>query len=93
MQVIQKIEVKTVNRGVQTFTVSQNSKGFFAHELGELTQWAKAFNTGEQKAHRLNPTKVVGNQYGSWWKPKPFQYVNEAFQAIHNQANTNVQYF
>jgi hypothetical protein len=93
MQVILKIERDTVNRGTKLFLVSTNGKGYFAHEVGEKTQWAQVFGGEECKAHRLNPSTRYGNQYVRSWKPKPFKSIGDAMSRIAERANTHVQYF
>ena len=93
MKVIQHLTLPTVNRGEKEFIISQTDKGFFAHELGDLTQWAKVFGGGEQKAHRLNPNRRIGNQYIRSWRPRPFKTIDRAISSIHEHANTSVQYF
>jgi hypothetical protein len=93
MKCILKIEEDTPNRGTKTFIVSKSEKGYFAHELGELTQWAKAFNTGELYAHRINPTVRRGNQYGIFWRTKPFTEINQAIAAIQVHAKCHIRYF
>lgn len=92
-QTIIRIERDTANRGIKTFIVSQNEKGYFAHELGDLTQWAKVTGNGELAAHRLNPTVKRGNQYGRYFKQKPFTSISEAMTAITERADTKTWYF
>jgi len=86
MNVIQTIQLPTPNRGIADYIISQDAKGFFAHELGELTQWAKVFKTGERKAHRLNPSVRRGNQYGTFFKPKAFTTFEQAKEAVINDS-------
>ena len=90
---VKKIELDTVNRGKVTFVISQTIKGFFAHEIGELTQWAKVFGGEERKAHRINPTRGYLNQYGRWWREVPLKTIEEAMNIITERAQTHVQYF
>lgn len=94
MKVIFETNLKTVNRGEKKFIISIDEKGkYFAHEIGEETNWSKVFKTSQFKAHRLNPTVRRGNQYGVYLKPKGFSLVIHAKKAIHDMAQTNVQYF
>lgn len=93
MQVIEEIKMNTVNRGVKRFIISQNKKGYFAHELGGKTQWALVFNKSELKAHQLNPTRRTGNQYGRFYRPKPFTTIQDARKQIISTAFQSIQYF
>jgi hypothetical protein len=92
MKVIQQIPLPTVNRGIQTFIISVNKKGFFAHELGDLTQFAEVFKKQDRIAHRLNKQVRFGNQHIKSRKPKPFGSIEEAITAIREQANTTIIY-
>jgi hypothetical protein len=87
--------IKNITLNNRDFILSQEVRpcgriGFYAHELGELTQWAKVFNTGERKAHRINKSmRVKGMKYIS----KPFDSESEAMAAIKERSEMNVQYF
>lgn len=87
--------IKNITLNNREFTLSSEIRpcgkiGFYAHELGELTQWAQVFNTGERKAHRINPpVRVKGMKYIS----KPFNSEGEAMEAIKEHSEKNVQYF
>lgn len=87
MKVVDQMELPTNNRGIQTFIISQNEKGFYAHELGELTSWARAFGTGERKAHPLNPTRRYRYR-GYRFRPQPFPSAQEAKTVIQERAST-----
>jgi hypothetical protein len=92
MKVIFKTDLLTVNRGVRTFTISQSEKGFFAHEIGELTQIAKVIGGDTRNAHRLNPTVKRANQYGKFFKPKPLQ-LSECLSIIGKAATSFIYRF
>lgn len=92
-KVIEKIELPTINRGIKQFIISQGAKGYFAHEVGKLLEICHVIGGNECYAHRLNPSVRRGNQYGRYWREKPFTTINQAKQAITNRAETNVQYF
>lgn len=87
--------LKSISLNNREFVLSSEVRpcgkiGFYAHELGELTQWAKVFNTGERKAHRINPSiRVKGRKFIA----KPFNSEAEAMGAIINHSNKHVQYF
>jgi hypothetical protein len=87
--VIDKFTLPTPNRGQREFIITKTAKGYFAHELGELTQFAKVFGTQEQNAHRINPTVKRANQYGYYFKPRPFATFETARIAaqLHSQQN------
>jgi hypothetical protein len=93
MKVIVKIEKETVNRGIKLFLVSRNNKGYFAHEVGKPTQWMEVTGKEEYKAHQLNPTVRRGNQYGRFFRQKPFTTIDQAIKTIEESAIQNVQYF
>jgi len=91
---IRTITLPTPNRGETYFIISQCNKGlFWAHELGKKTQWAELFGTDERKAHRLNPSKRFGNQYGTFWRAVGFKTIQEAEQAISKAAETDTIHF
>ncbi len=81
MQVIQHI-----NANDRQFIISQTDKGYFAHELGELTQWAIVTGNGERKAHRINPARRFANQYGAFWRPIPFKSLQDAANAVNDYS-------
>jgi predicted esterase YcpF (UPF0227 family) len=87
-----ELTLQTLNRGTRSFIVSHNTKGYYAHELGEQTTWSQVTGKPELRAHRLNPTRRHGNQYGTWLKPKPFKYIIQAKAAAHKQAQTWISY-
>jgi hypothetical protein len=88
---ISTVTLPTPSRGNTEFIISQCSKGlYWAHELGNVTQWGEAMGTGERKAHRINPSKRFGNQYGKYWRTVGFKTMQEAEQAIKNAAAANV---
>lgn len=91
-KMVSLIELETVNRGRQMFTISQSDKGYFAHELGELTEISKVTGGAQQYAHKLNKSVRRGNQYGRYWKPKPYQTIDQARERINEVAQTNVRY-
>jgi hypothetical protein len=93
MKVVVTLVMQTDNRGERMFLVSKNERGYFAHEVGERTQYAKVMNLGERYAHRINPQVRYGNQYIRSWKPKPFNDVNEAIGAARVRASETVRYF
>ena len=91
MQVVYKMQLETANRGMKLFVISANDKSqYFAHEVGELTQWARLFNTGECNAHRINKTRRHGNAYGRRWIIKPFKTISEAVNASIKQAQETI---
>ena len=89
-KVVHKVNVQTVNRGSCTYIISVDSRGYWAHELGELTQWAKVMGTDEQKAHRINPSARRGNQYGTYWRLRPFKTPSEVVRAIRAYSQTHL---
>jgi len=92
MKVILKFAAVT-NRGLTEFIISETDKGFFAHELGDLTQWAKVFHTQERKAYRLNPRKRYGNQYGRYWRETPVKTLSNAFDLCRaNISQVTIHY-
>lgn len=93
MQTIFQKTLPTVNRGRKLFTVSVDAKGkYFAHEIGGKTQWAEVTGKDQFKAHRLNPTKRHGNQYGIRFRLVGMPSVIEAKKLIYERAQTNMQY-
>lgn len=92
-KVIVKVSLDTVNRGKKLFLISKNDKGYFANEVGELTEISKVTGGDQRYCHRLNPSRKHGNQYGKFWRPKPFVTITEAMNKIQNHAQTNVRYF
>ncbi len=92
-EVIEKIELETVNRGKQNFLISTANGKYFAHELGELTQWAKVTGKEEYKSHRLNPTQKYGNQYGKYFVSKGYATAGQAKNRCIEIANSAIQYF
>lgn len=88
----QTIETLTVNG--REFIISIGVRpcrkiGFYAHELGELTQWAKTFGGCERVAHRVNSSmKVKGRQF----IPRPFDTIGVARGAVNEHANTHIIY-
>lgn len=92
-KVVLILSLDTVNRGKQTFIVSQSEKGFFAHELGELTEISKVIGGSSQYAHKLNKSVRRGNQYGKFLRPKPYLTIDQARDRINEIAQTNVRYF
>lgn len=92
--VIDKFILPTPNRGDKEFIVAiDNRGGYFAYEVGDLTQWAKVFGTEERNAHQLNPTVRRGNQYGTYRKLRPFASIHTARIAAQIQSQQHVQYF
>lgn len=77
-KVIDKFELPTANRGIRTFIISTDGKGYFAHELLGLTQWAKVFGWDTQNASMINPYVRRGNQYGKYWRPQRFVSIHSA---------------
>ena len=58
--------------------------GYYAHELGEITQWGNITGSGERKAHRVNrPMRVKGRH----WIPCPFKSRDhaEVMAVIHSE--------
>ena len=93
MKTVFEKTLPTVNRGRKLFTVSVDAKGkFFAHEIGERTQWAEVIGKDQLKAHRLNPTKKHGNQHGRRFRLVGMPTVIEAKRLIYDRAQTYVQY-
>lgn len=89
---IQKMDLPTSNRGVQTFIITKNEKGFYAYELGEATDWGKVTGSGERKARQVNKDRCFRNQYGRWFRPIPYVSIQEATTAIQQRALTSIQY-
>jgi hypothetical protein len=93
MDKIYSTYVQTVNRGKRLFTVSIDQKGkFHAHEIGGLTQWAKVTGKIQLHAHRLNPSKLHGNQYGRRRLQVGLSMVILAKKLIYDRAQTTVIY-
>mgnify|MGYP006344763869 CR=1 FL=1 len=72
MKTVKQFSLETINRGICDYTITQDKKGYYAHELGELTQWAKVMQTGERKAYRIGINRRRGNQYGTQWVIVPY---------------------
>jgi len=89
-QVVKQFSLETVNRGICEYTITQDKKGFYAHELGELTQWAKVMQTGERKAHRINNNRRRGNQHRTQWVPIPYKSIEEAENAAIGYSKVNI---
>jgi hypothetical protein len=90
MKVIDQFTLPTANRGTKTYVISATAKGFFAHELGELTPWAQVMATGERTAHRINPTVRRGNRWGRYFKPQPFRSFHSARIAAQLYAGQHI---
>ncbi len=92
-EVVQKMELETVNRGKKSFLIGTANGKYFAHELGELTQWARVTGREEYTSHRLNPTKRYGNQYGKYFVPMGYATAGQAKNRCIEIANSAIQYF
>jgi hypothetical protein len=92
MKMIQEMILPTANRGDQTFIISQSKKGYFAHELGGLTQFAQVVGGEERIAHRINKQVRYGNQHIRSWKQKPFSSIGEALIEIQKHSNSIIIY-
>lgn len=91
--VISKFSLPTVNRGTVEFVVSVDKKGYYVHELCELTSWARIMGSGEQIAHQIISSTRIGNQYGKYWRPKPLKSYHSALIAAQIHSKLEVQYF
>lgn len=91
-KVVLTTDLETVNRGKQTFTISQSDKGYFAHEIGDLTQWSKVTGGDQRNAHRLNKSVRRGNQYGKFWKVKPYSTFEQAQARINEASQEHIRY-
>jgi len=92
-KVVSKFALFTVNRGLRTFIISMDIKGYYAHELTGLTQWAKVFGGDQMNASLINDRQRRGNQYGIVWKPRPLRSFYSAQIACQIHANIHIQYF
>lgn len=92
MKVIYEVTRETANRGKRLFTISESKGKYFAHEIGEQTQFSKVFSgrAPQYNAHRLNPGTRHGNQYGRRWRIKGFKLIAEAKRAIIQEAGKNI---
>lgn len=90
MQTVKQLSLETVNRGICDYTITQDAKGYYAHELGELTQWAKVAGTSERKAHRINPSKRIGNQHKTQYVPIPYVSIEQAEREARFYAKQNI---
>lgn len=91
--VIVKIERETINRGTKEFIISRCKNGYLAHELGKLLEICTVIGGNERYAHRLNKMTRYGNQYVRSRKPKPFTTIEQAMNAIIDNADTKISYF
>lgn len=60
--------------------------GYYANELGELTQWARITGSEERIAHRVNSSMRVKGRH---WIPRPYnsQVQAEVMAVIHAEAD------
>lgn len=63
--------------------------GYYAHQLGEHTQWAKIFGGGERKAHRVNPSYRANK----FWTVKPFATIEQAREAVVRYSEQDIVHF
>ncbi len=86
--------IETLNLNNREFILSSEVRpcgkiGFYAHELGKLTQWAEVLNTGERKAHQINPSmRVKGRRFIA----RPFNTLLDAKNAAIERSNTKCWY-